>query len=184
MSLLTKMKSEVIPSLKKELSQKNNLALPRIREVKVQVGIGSLLQTTKDFTDVTLNMAKITGQKPIIIKAKQAVSNFKLRKGMPVAILSTLRGARALDFIDRLVNIALPRVRDFRGISLRSFDGHGNLSIGLREALVFPEINPDDVINVHGLQVTIVTTAQTDEEGFALLKAMGFPFKKEETPNP
>lgn len=179
MSLFTQMKSELTPALKKELGLKNDLAVPRIEKVNVNVGIGTLTKQTKDFSEVLENIAKITGQKPVVTNAKIAVSNFKLRKGMPVGIVTTLRGRRAYDLAERLVKIILPRVRDFRGLSTKAFDGHGNYNIGLREALVFPEINPDDVTNVHGVQITIVTTAKNDEEGLTLLKKIGFPFKKE-----
>ncbi len=179
MSLYDRMQSEIIPALKKELGLKSDLATPRIAKVKVNVGIGSLAKQTKDFSEVIENITKITGQKPLVMKSKIAVSNFKLRKGMPVGINTTLRGKRAYDLVDRLVNIVFPRVRDFRGVSVKSFDGNGNYNIGFKEALVFPEINPDDVTNVHGIQVTVVTTAKNDEEGMALLKKIGFPFKKE-----
>jgi len=173
------MKSGMISELKKDLGLKNDLAAPRVEKVKINVGIGTLSKQTKDFTEVIDNVSKITGQKPVITKAKIAVSNFKLREGMPTGITTTLRGRRAYDLIDRLVNVVLPRMRDFRGLSVKAFDGHGNYSIGFKEALVFPEINPDDVTNVHGIQVTIVTSAKNDEESIALLKKMGFPFKKE-----
>lgn len=179
MSLYDRMQSEITPALKKELGLKSDLATPRVTKVKVNVGIGSLAKQTKDFSEVIENVAKITGQKPVIMKSRIAVSNFKLRKGMPVGISTTLRGKRAYDLIDRLVNIIFPRVRDFRGISTKSFDGNGNYSIGFKEALVFPEINPDDITNVHGVQITIVTTAKNDEDAMALLKKIGFPFKKE-----
>lgn len=179
MSLYDQMTSKIIPSVKKTLGLKNDLSVPRIEKVKVNVGIGTLTRTTKDFSEVIENVAKITGQKPVVNKAKLAVSNFKLRKGMPVGISTTLRGQRAYDLVDRIVNVVLPRSRDFRGLSTKAFDGQGNYSIGFKEALVFPEINPDDVTNVHGLQVTIVTTAKDDEQGLALLREMGFPFKKE-----
>ena len=173
------MKSEVIPALKEELGLKSDLAVPRIEKMKINVGIGSLTKQTKDFSEVIENVAKITGQKPVVTKAKIAVSNFKLRKDMPVGIATTLRGKRAYDLMDRLVNVVIPRMRDFRGLSIKAFDGRGNYSIGFKEALVFPEINPDDVTNVHGIQVTIVTSAKNDEEGIALLKKIGLPFKKE-----
>jgi large subunit ribosomal protein L5 len=173
------MKSEVVPALKQELGLKSELAAPQIKKVKVNVGIGSLTKQTKDFSEVIENVTKITGQKPVVTKAKIAVSNFKLRKGMPVGIITTLRGRRAYDLIERLVSIVIPRVRDFRGLSTKAFDGSGNYSIGFKEALVFPEISPDDVTNVHGIQVTIITSAKNDEEGMALLKKIGFPFKKE-----
>jgi large subunit ribosomal protein L5 len=172
-------KSKITPALQKELGIKNIMAVPRLKAVKVNVGIGSITRNTKDFSDVIENLAKITGQKSVITKAKIAISNFKLREGMPVGLVTTLRGKNMYEFIYRLVNVALPRVRDFRGLSPKAFDGKGNYNIGLKEALVFPEINPDNVLNVHGLQVTIVTTAKNDEEGLALLRQIGFPFKKE-----
>lgn len=173
------MKSEILPELKKELGCKSVLAVPKIEKVKINVGIGSLSKQTKDFSEVIENVAKITGQKPVVTNAKIAISNFKLRQGVPVGITVTLRGKRAYDMVDRMVNVVLPRVRDFRGLSIKAFDGHGNYSIGFKEALVFPEISPDDVTNVHGIQVTIVTNSKSDAEGLALLRKIGFPFKKE-----
>ncbi|MBU0727292.1 50S ribosomal protein L5 [Patescibacteria group bacterium] len=173
-------KSKVIPALQKELNIKNSHSVPRLSKVLVSVGIGTLMKNTKDFSDVVENVAKITGQKPVVNKAKLAVSNFKLRKGMPVGITVSLRGKNMYEFIYRLVNIALPRVRDFRGLNPKAFDGNGNYSIGFKESLVFPEINPDDVLNVHGLQITVVTTAKNDKDGFALLKGIGFPFTKQQ----
>ncbi|MBU0577600.1 50S ribosomal protein L5 [Patescibacteria group bacterium] len=178
MSYYETFKSKTIPTLQKELNIKNVLAVPRIKKVQVNVGIGTLTKNTKDFSDVIENIAKITGQKPVITKAKLAISNFKLRKDMPVGITVTLRGKAMYEFIYRLVNIAIPRIRDFRGLNPKAFDGKGNFSIGFKESLVFPEINPDDVLNVHGLQITVVTTAKDDREGLALLKQIGFPFKE------
>jgi len=171
-------KSEVIPALQKELSIKNVMSVPRVEKVKINVGIGSLTKNTKDFSDVIDNITKITGQKPVVIKAKKAISNFKLREGMPNGISVTLRGKDMYEFLYRLVNIAIPRIRDFRGLNPKAFDGQGNYSLGFKESLVFPEINPDDVLNVHGFQVVVVTTAKTDDEGRALLKQIGFPFKE------
>lgn len=171
-------KSEIVPALQKELGIKNPMAVPRIAKVKLNVGIGSITRNTKDFSDVIENVTKIAGQKPVITKSKTAISNFKLREGMATGITVTLRGKKMYEFIYKLVNVVFPRVRDFRGISPRAFDGTGNYSVGFKEALVFPEINPDDVLNVHGIQVTINTTAKNDEEGQALLTKMGFPFKK------
>lgn len=179
MTLYERMTKEIVPELKKELKLTNVMAVPRITKVKVDVGIGTLTKTTKDFSEVIDNLSKISGQKPVVTKAKMAVSNFKLRKGMPVGITTTLRGKRAYDLIERIVSIVLPRVRDFRGLSTKAFDGKGNYSLGFKEALVFPEVNPDDVTNVHGLQITIVTSATDNESGMALLKKIGFPFKKE-----
>ena len=179
MSFYETYKTEVVPKLKEELNIKNNMAVPRISKVKVNVGIGTITKNTKDYSDVVENIAKITGQKPVVTKSKVAISNFKLRKGMPTGLTVTLRGKAMYDFIYRLVNVALPRVRDFRGLKINSFDGNGNFNIGFKESLVFPEINPDDVLNVHGLQVTIATTAKSDTEGLALLKRLGFPFKEQ-----
>ena len=178
MSYYETFKSKVIPALQKELSLKNINAVPHIEKVNINVGIGSLTKNTKDFSDVVDNISKITGQKPIITKAKSAISNFKLREGMPTGITTTLRGDKMYEFLYKLVNIVIPRVRDFRGLNTKSFDGKGNYSIGFKEALVFPEINPDDVLNVHGLQISIVTTAKNNEDGMALLRQIGFPFKK------
>ena len=173
------MKSEIAPALKKELGLTNNLAVPHVKKVTVNVGIGTLTKNTKDFSNVLENVAKITGQKPVVTMAKKAISNFKLRIGIPNGVTVTLRGHRAYDMIDRLVNVVIPRVRDFRGLSVKSFDGHGNFSVGFRDALVFPEINPDSLVNPHGVSVTIVTNAKNNEQGVALLRHMGFPFKKE-----
>jgi large subunit ribosomal protein L5 len=179
MSLYERMKTEIAPALKKELGLTNTMAVPRVMKVTVNVGIGTLTRNTKDFSDVLNNVAKITGQKPVVTMAKKAISNFKLRIGIPNGVTVTLRGRRAYDMIDRLVNVVIPRVRDFRGLSVKSFDGHGNFSVGFRDTLVFPEINPDSLVNPHGVSVTIVTNAKNNEQGIALLKHMGFPFKKE-----
>lgn len=170
--------AKIVPTLQKDLEIKNPMAVPKLSKVTLNVGIGTLTKNTKDFSDVLSNVAKIAGQQPVVTKAKIAISNFKLRQGMPTGITVTLRGKRMYEFIYRLVNIVFPRVRDFRGLNPKAFDGHGNYSIGFKEALVFPEINPDDVLNVHGMQVTISTTAETDQHGKALLTGMGFPFKK------
>ncbi|MBN1258635.1 50S ribosomal protein L5 [Candidatus Peregrinibacteria bacterium] len=178
MSFQETFKTQIAPTLQKEFNLPSRMAVPRVTAVKVHVGIGSLLKKTKDYSDVISNIAKIAGQKPVVTKAKKAISNFKLREGMPVGIMVTLRGNRMYEFLYRLVNIALPRVRDFRGLSPKAFDGHGNYTIGFKEAIVFPEINPDDVLNVHGMQITIVTTAGDDQKGRALLTHLGFPFKK------
>ena len=177
MSYYETFKSKVIPALQKELGIKNALAVPKVSKININVGIGSLTKQTKDFSDVIQNITNITGQKPVVTKAKLAISNFKLRVDMPTGVTVTLRGKKMYEFLYRLVNVVIPRIRDFRGLNPKAFDGQGNYSIGFKEALVFPEINPDNVLNVHGLQVTIVTTAKNNEEGFALLKQIGFPFK-------
>lgn len=168
----------IVPELQKELGIKNPMAVPKLSKVTLNVGIGSLTKNTKDYSDVLNNVAKIAGQKPVVTKAKIAISNFKLRQGMPTGITVTLRGKNMYEFVYRLVNIVFPRVRDFRGLNPKAFDGQGNYSVGFKEALVFPEINPDDVLNIHGIQVTLNTTAKDDKQGRALLNHMGFPFKK------
>jgi large subunit ribosomal protein L5 len=179
MSLYERMKTEIAPALKKELGLTNAMAVPRIKKVTVNVGIGTLTRNTKDFSNVLENVALVSGQKPVVTMAKKAISNFKLRIGIPNGVICTLRGRRAYDMVDRMVNVVIPRIRDFRGLSTKSFDGNGNFSVGFRDALVFPEINPDKMVNPHGFSVTIVTTAKSNEEGIALLRHMGFPFKKE-----
>ena len=178
MSLFVDFKSKIAPQLQKQLNLGNMHAVPHVQMVKVSVGIGTLMKSTKDYSDVVNNLAKITGQKPVVSHARVAISNFRLREGMPVGLSVTLRGKAMYAFLDRLIHIVLPRVRDFQGLSPRSFDGHGNYSIGFREALVFPEINPDNVLNVHGIQITIVTTAKNDGDGEALMRAIGLPLKK------
>lgn len=179
MSLYVRMNKEIVPALQKELGITNRMAIPRISKVLVNVGIGTLTKNTKDFSNVIDNVSKIAGQKPVVTKAKKAISNFKLRQGVPTGLVVTLRGRRAYDMVERLVSVVIPRVRDFRGLSTKAFDGKGNYSVGFRDALVFPEINPDSLVNPHGVQVTIVTTAKNDEQGIALLRHIGFPFKKE-----
>ena len=151
---------------------------PKITKVKLNIGIGSYIKAHgKDFDHIIDSLAKISGQKPTVNLAKKAISNFKIREKMPVGLSVTLRGKRAYDFINKLTNVVFPRVRDFRGISPKAFDGQGNYNIGFKEHTVFPEISPDDVMRLHGIQVTITTTAKDDKEGLALLKALGFPFK-------
>ncbi len=174
-------KKKILPELKKELGKKNVMAIPRLKCVKVHVGIGSIMtKGNKDYESVITNVAAITGQKPVVTKAKKAISNFKSRIGLPTGVVTTLRGPRMYDFLNKFINVVLPRVRDFRGVSKRGFDDWGNFSLGLKEHTVFPEINPDDIEKAHGVQVTIVTTATSLNDGFALLSALGFPFKKDE----
>ncbi|MCK9186172.1 50S ribosomal protein L5 [Candidatus Gracilibacteria bacterium] len=176
--LKTRFNKEIAPELKKTLKLKNVMAVPKITKVTLNVGLGTYLKThNKDYSNVVENLTKITGQKPVLTKAKQAISNFKTRKGEVVGIKVTLRGNRMYDFLNKLVNITFPRVRDFRGISPKAFDGQGNYSVGFKEHMVFPEISPDDVMKIHGVEICIATTAKTDEQGLELLKAFGFPFK-------
>ena len=170
---------ELAPKLKETLKLKNVNAVPKLQKVVVNVGIGSIVEKHgKDFDFVVENIKKITGQKPMINKARKAISNFKIRELQPVGISVTLRGKRMYDFMNKLINITLPRVKDFRGLSKKSFDGHGNYSFGFKEHIMFPEINADDVLQLHGLQIVIGTTAKNDNEGLKLLEAFGFPFKK------
>ncbi len=182
--LKTRFTEEMAPKLREKLGIKNVMAVPKVTKVVVNAGIGPIIaKSSKDYEFVVDNLAAITGQKPVLRRAKKSVSNFKIREGMVIGISVTLRGEKMYDFLNKLVNIVFPRVRDFRGISHKSFDGNGNYSIGFKEHIVFPEISPDDVIKVHGLQVNITTTANNDEDGLALLTEMGFPFKKQLAPN-
>ncbi len=176
--LKTRYKEEIVPALKKELGIKNDMAVPKVTKITVSCGVGTYVKNGKDPANIVDNLAAITGQKPVSIKARKSVSNFKLREGNLVGVSVTLRGDAMYHFLNKLVNIVFPRVRDFRGISAKAFDGNGNYSIGFKEHIVFPEISPDDVINLHGLQVNISTSAKNDDEGRALLKAFNLPFKK------
>lgn len=171
---------DVIPMLQKELGRKNINSLPKLKKVSISVGIGSMVTGgMKDFSHIENSIAEISGQKPVLRKARKAISNFKLRAGLPVGLNSTLRGERMYDFIARLVNIALPRVRDFRGISTRGLDGQGNFSIGLEDVTIFPEVNQERLSRTHGLQVNVSTTGKDNRETYLLLKALGFPFRDE-----
>lgn len=168
---------EIIPALQKDLGIKNIHAIPALKTVKINIGLGPLVAAKKDYSDVLQNIAAITGQKPVVNKARKSISNFKIREGMAVGASVTLRGKTMYDFMTKLIHVTFPRIRDFRGFSAKAFDGNGNYSIGIKENTVFPEINPDTVDKIHGLQITIVTSAQDDEQGYKLLKAMGFPFQ-------
>lgn len=170
-------KSKIVPELKKELNIKNPNAVPKITKITLNIGLGSFISAKKDYTEVVENLANITGQKPVVTKSRKSISNFKIRENQAVGVMVTLRGRRMYNFLNKLVHITFPRVRDFRGINPKAFDGHGNYSIGLKENIVFPEINPDNVDRIHGVQVTIITNAGDDEKGFKLLKAFGFPFQ-------
>lgn len=178
-NLKEKYNKEVIPTLKKKLGYKNTMAVPQIEKVTINVGAGRAIQDAK-FLDVVKNtLERITGQKPVFTKSRKSISNFKIRAGMTVGIKVTLRGERMYDFLTKLINISLPRVRDFRGISQKSVNEQGNLNIGFIEHTVFPEIHPDEVEVVHGLEVNISTTAKTKEEGLSLFTLLGFPFQEE-----
>lgn len=176
--LFKQYKENILPALKTELSVDNALAVPRITKVVVNAGIGRILQAQpKAFDAILAALAKITGQKPVARRAAKAIAAFKIREGQVVGLSVTLRGARMYDFLDKLINVALPRTRDFRGVSKKGFDGHGNYSLGLREHLVFPEMAQEEMDVGFGLQVNIITTAGGDVAGYALLKKLGLPFK-------
>jgi len=168
----------IVPAMMKEFGYANVMQVPRMVKVSVNIGLGEAIQNSKAIEAATGDLALITGQKAVVTKARRSVAVFKLREGMPIGAMVTMRGNRMWDFIDRLINIVLPRQRDFQGVSPDSFDGRGNYSIGLREQLVFPEIEYDKVDKVRGLEVTIVTTAETDEEARRMLAMMGMPFKR------
>lgn len=167
---------EVVPAMMKDFGYKNALQVPRLEKVSVNCSLGEALQNIKLLDAAAAELAAITGQKPVITRSKKAIANFKLREGAPIGCMVTLRRERMFEFLDRLIHAALPRVRDFRGVSDRAFDGRGNYSLGIREQIIFPEIRADKVEKAHGLTVSISTTAQTDEEGRALLRYLGMPF--------
>jgi large subunit ribosomal protein L5 len=171
--------NEVVPALMKSFKVSNIMEVPRIKKVVVNIGVGEALDNAKSLDAAVGDMTLITGQKPVVTKARKSIAAFKLREGRSIGVKVTLRGERMWSFLDRLMNIALPRVRDFRGISADAFDGRGNYTLGLREQLVFPEIEYDKIDKLRGLEITIVTTARTDDEGRQLLQLLGMPFKKE-----
>ncbi len=170
--------TKVVPALEKELGYKNINQVPRINKIVVNAGLGDVKDNAKSFNMAVDELGLITGQKPLVTSAKKAVANFKLREGMKIGAKITLRGDKMWEFLDRLISVALPRVRDFRGVSAKSFDGKGNYSMGIKEQLVFPEIDYDKIEKVRGFDVCIVTDANTDSEAKALLTALGMPFKK------
>jgi len=168
---------EIAPQLRKEFNYKNPMQVPKLSKVVVNIGLGDAIQDGKVLDSSAGQLGILTGQKPVITKARKSIAAFKLREGMSIGARVTLRGDRMYEFLDRLMNIALPRVRDFRGISGKSFDGRGNFALGIREQVIFPEIDYDKVDKIRGLGVSVVTTARTDEEGKALLKSLGMPFR-------
>jgi large subunit ribosomal protein L5 len=168
---------EIAPALMKEFELKNPMAVPRINKVVVNMGVGEATQNAKVLDPAAAELQQIAGQKPVITKAKKSIAAFKVREGMPIGVMVTLRGDRMYEFLDRLINVALPRVRDFRGVSTKSFDGRGNYTLGLRDQLIFPEISYEKVDKSRGMNVTIVTTARTDDQARALLKGFGMPFR-------
>lgn len=168
---------EIIPQLMKDFGYKNVMQVPKLEKIVINMGLGEAIQNVKILDSAAIEIATITGQKAVITKAKKSIASFKLRQGMPIGCMVTLRKDRMYEFIDRLMNISLPRVRDFKGVSAKGFDGRGNYSLGIKEQLIFPEIDYDKVDKVKGLNISIVTTAKTDEEGRALLKILGMPFR-------
>jgi large subunit ribosomal protein L5 len=172
-------KNEVAPALMKSLNLNNVMEVPRVTKVVVNIGLGEALDNAKAIDAAVGDLTSITGQKPVVTKARKSIANFKLREGRAIGAKVTLRGERMWSFLDRLMNVALPRVRDFRGVSADSFDGRGNYTLGFREQLVFPEIEYDKIDKLRGLEVTIVTTARSDDHGRELLRQMGMPFRKE-----
>jgi large subunit ribosomal protein L5 len=174
--LKEKYQSDVVQAMIKEFGYKNPMQVPRLEKITLNVGVGEATQNAKAVDAAVAEITAIAGQKPVVTKARKAIANFKLREGVPIGCMVTLRRDRMFEFLDRLIHVALPRVRDFKGISDRSFDGRGNYSMGLREQIIFPEIHADKVEKARGLTITITTTAKTDQEGRVLLKLMGMPF--------
>ncbi|MBA2392157.1 MAG: 50S ribosomal protein L5 [Ktedonobacteraceae bacterium] len=176
--LKEKYRQEIVSTLQKEFNYKNPMQVPTVNKVVINIGMGEVIQNAKAMDAAVSDLATITGQRPVITRAKRSVAAFKLREGMQIGCMVTLRGDRMFQFLDKLMNVALPRLRDFQGVSAEAFDGRGNYTLGLREQLVFPEIDYDKVDKVRGMEVSVVTTARTDEEGRRLLSLMGMPFKK------
>jgi len=171
-------RSEVVPALMKQFSYANVMAVPRLSKITVNMGVGDAISDIKLLDQAVDELGAIVGQKAVVTRAKKSIANFKLRKGMPIGCMVTLRGVRMYEFLDRLLNLALPRVRDFRGVSTRAFDGRGNYTLGIRDQMIFPETNYAKVTKVKGMNICIVTTARSDEESRALLAALGMPFRK------
>lgn len=172
---------KVVPELVKKFGYKNKMQAPRLEKICLNMGVGDAVNDSKLIDIAARDMEAIIGQKPSVVKARKSVSNFKLREGMPIGVRATLRNARMFEFMDRFVNITVPRIRDFKGLGDRSFDGRGNYTLGIKEQAIFPEINIDTITKVTGMDITFVTTAKTDEEALELLKQMGMPFVKRET---
>lgn len=175
--LKEKYQSEVVPELQKQFEYSSPMAIPKVAKVRVNIGLGEAIQNAKLLDAASKELSMITGQKPVITKARKSIANFKLRQGMPIGCAVTLRGDRMYEFLDRLISVAMPRIRDFRGVSPKSFDGRGNYTLGLKEQTIFPEIDYSKVDNVKGMNITIVTTARNDSEALSLLRGMGMPFR-------
>lgn len=176
--MVEKYKSEIVPALQAKFNYASVMEVPKLDKIVLNIGVGDATANPKVLDDAVAELTQISGQKPVITKAKKSIANFKLREGMSIGCKVTLRGVRMYEFLDKLVSIALPRVRDFRGVNPKGFDGRGNYTLGVKEQLIFPEINYDKVNKVRGLDVVIVTTAKTDQEAFELLKLFGMPFRK------
>ncbi len=176
--LKEKYTKEIAPAIAKEFDIKNPMAIPRLEKIVVNMGVGEAIANAKVLDTAVEELRSITGQKPVITKAKKSIASFKLRQGMNIGTMVTLRGERMYEFLDRLISVALPRVRDFRGISAKAFDGRGNYTLGVREQLIFPEIDFNKVDKTRGMNISIITTAKTDEQSRALLKALGMPFRQ------
>ncbi len=176
--LQEKYKNEIMPALQAKFAYKSVMECPKLSKITVNIGAGDAIQNPKVLDDAVNELMQITGQKPVVTKAKKSIASFKLREGMPIGCKVTLRGERMYEFIDKLITIALPRVRDFRGVNPKGFDGRGNYTLGVKEQLIFPEINYDKVNKIRGMDIVIVTTAKTDQEGHELLRLFGMPFRR------
>ena len=175
--LIKKYKDEVLPQLMKDFGLKNIMEAPKLERIVINMGLGEAVQNAKIVESAVEELSAITGRKPVVTRAKKSIATFKLREGMPIGVMVTLRGEQMYDFLDRLISVALPRTRDFKGISPKAFDGRGNYTLGVREQIIFPEINYDKIDKIKGMNITFVTTAKTDEQGRALLKSLGMPFR-------
>ena len=170
-------REKVVPDLMKKFGYKSSMQVPRITKITLNMGVSEAVADKKVMDNAVADLTKIAGQKPVVTKSRKAIANFKIREGVPIGAMVTLRGVRMYEFLDRFVTIALPRVRDFRGISSRAFDGRGNYNVGIKEQIIFPEINLDKIDKVKGLTISIITTARSDSDGKLLLRALGFPFR-------
>ena len=170
-------KAEIVPRLKEKFGYRNVMQVPKLSKVVVNMGLGDAIENVKVIETAAAEIGIITGQKPVVTKARKSIANFKLREGVPIGVMVTLRRDRMYHFLDKLITIALPRVRDFKGVSPRGFDGRGNYTLGIKEQIMFPEVNYDKIDKIRGMNITIVTTARTDEEGLELLRLMGIPFR-------
>jgi large subunit ribosomal protein L5 len=175
--LIKKYKDEVVPQLMKDFTLRNIMQVPKLDRIIINMGLGEAVQNAKLVESAVEELTAIAGRKPIVTRAKKSIASFKLREGMPIGVMVTLRGDQMYDFLDRLITVALPRTRDFKGISPKAFDGRGNYTLGVREQIIFPEINYDKIDKIKGMNITFVTTAETDEQGRALLKSLGMPFR-------